>query len=152
MSSESLIEQRSWWNQYRKRRKEEEIEEDEDFDLLMERWRRSGRTKLRKKRSPNKPRDHLKGHLNIVKDYLAPNSVFDDMDFRRRFRMGRDMFERIVRTCVQHDDYFVQKADAFGRVGLSAIQKVTAVLRVFAYGYSVDAVTFLSKLFSSFSG
>jgi hypothetical protein len=39
-----------------------------------------------------------------------------------------------------HDDYFVQKRNATGIIGLSCLQKVTAVSRMLCYGIAADAV------------
>ena len=38
-----------------------------------------------------------------------------------------------------HDDYFVQKRNAAGVLGLSCFQKVTAALRMLTYGVPADA-------------
>ncbi|XP_073064188.1 uncharacterized protein [Primulina eburnea] len=39
----------------------------------------------------------------------------------------------------QHDNYFVQKVDALGRPGLSPYQKITAAMRILAYGMAADS-------------
>ncbi|XP_073307089.1 uncharacterized protein [Primulina huaijiensis] len=39
----------------------------------------------------------------------------------------------------QHDNYFVQKVDALGRPGLSTCQKITAAMRILAYGVAADS-------------
>ena len=36
--------------------------------------------------------------------------------------------------------FFRQKKDGLGRLGLSTLQKCTAAIRVLAYGYALDAV------------
>ena len=59
--------------------------------------------------------------------------------FRRRFRMSQSLFLRISEAVQLHDGYFVQRRDAMGRIGLSAIQKITAATRMLAYGVSADA-------------
>ncbi|KAF8397075.1 hypothetical protein HHK36_018713 [Tetracentron sinense] len=38
-----------------------------------------------------------------------------------------------------HDNYFMQKKDGLSRLGLSTLQKVTAVFRILAYGASTDS-------------
>ncbi|XP_042058643.1 uncharacterized protein LOC121803008 isoform X2 [Salvia splendens] len=43
------------------------------------------------------------------------------------------------REVKEHDDYFVQRPDGTGRLGLSSLQKVTAVIRILAYGVPDDA-------------
>ncbi|KAK3229557.1 hypothetical protein Dsin_001438 [Dipteronia sinensis] len=59
--------------------------------------------------------------------------------FRQRFRMGRSLFLRIVEKVEARDNYFVQRRDSVGRLGLSALQKITAVFRMLAYGCPADA-------------
>ena len=39
-----------------------------------------------------------------------------------------------------HDDYFVQKRNAAGKLGLSCLQKITAAFRMLAYGILADAM------------
>jgi len=39
----------------------------------------------------------------------------------------------------EHDDYFVQKRNAAGTLGLSCLQKVVAAFRMIAYGVAADA-------------
>ena len=45
---------------------------------------------------------------------------------------------QIVAAVEAHDEYFRQKADAVGRLGASAIQKVVAPFRMLAHGVSAD--------------
>nr|XP_009772815.1 PREDICTED: uncharacterized protein LOC104223143 [Nicotiana sylvestris] len=59
--------------------------------------------------------------------------------FRRRFRMSRNVFLRIVDEIKGHDMYFEQRADAVGRFGLSIVQKIIVVFRMLAYGLPADA-------------
>ncbi|KAK2646590.1 hypothetical protein Ddye_021785 [Dipteronia dyeriana] len=60
--------------------------------------------------------------------------------FRRRFRMGLSLFLRIVEKVEACDNYFVQRRDSVGRLGLSAFQKITTVFRMLAYGCPVDSI------------
>jgi hypothetical protein len=39
-----------------------------------------------------------------------------------------------------HDNYFVQKRNAAGTLGLSCLQKVVAAFRLLAYGVAADAL------------
>ncbi|XP_060209734.1 uncharacterized protein LOC132636734 isoform X2 [Lycium barbarum] len=59
--------------------------------------------------------------------------------FRRRYRMSRNLFLRVVDAIKAHDTYFEQHADAMGRFGLSIVQKITVVFRMLAYGLPADA-------------
>ncbi|XP_068309707.1 uncharacterized protein [Pyrus communis] len=36
-------------------------------------------------------------HANLMNNYFNPNSVYTEEDFRRRFRMRRHVFERLLR-------------------------------------------------------
>ncbi|KAK1421882.1 hypothetical protein QVD17_24593 [Tagetes erecta] len=58
---------------------------------------------------------------------------------RRRFRMRKSLFLRIVAAVTENDIYFQQRRDATGRKGLSSLQKCTGAMRVLAYGTSTDA-------------
>ncbi|XP_076890204.1 uncharacterized protein LOC143541209 [Bidens hawaiensis] len=58
--------------------------------------------------------------------------------FRPRFRMRLPLFLRILNEVVTHEPYFVQRRDNVGRLGLSSIQKITAALRMMAYGVTAD--------------
>jgi len=51
---------------------------------------------------------------------------------------NRALFLRIVAAVEAHDEYFRQKADAVGRLGASAIQKVVAPFLMLAHGVSAD--------------
>ena len=85
-------------------------------------------------------RDHDFGHERLYHDYFSENPVYSDELFRRRFRMNRDLFLRLVDAVKIKDDFFIQKKDATGRLQLSSLQKVTAAIRQLAYGISSDAV------------
>ena len=54
--------------------------------------------------------------------------------------MHRPLFLRILNGVAAHDDYFEQRRNSAGRLGLSPIQKVTAVFRMLAYGRAADEV------------
>ncbi|XP_020272614.1 uncharacterized protein LOC109847785 [Asparagus officinalis] len=85
----------------------------------------------------NRNRENV--HQNLVIDYFADNPRFGEDMFRRRYRMSRSLFLRIVDAVKDHDYYFQQRSDGLGRMGLSPLQKVTAVFRMLAYGLPADA-------------
>ncbi|KAF8392897.1 hypothetical protein HHK36_021137 [Tetracentron sinense] len=66
--------------------------------------------------------------------------VYPPILFRRRFRMQRSLFLRIQYAVEAYDPYFVQKIDAIGMLGLSSLQKITAAMRMLAYGVAADYV------------
>ena len=84
-------------------------------------------------------RDRENAHSNLYNDYFSNNPVYGEREFHRRFRMSRGLFLRIVDAVTQHDNYFHQRRIATGRMGLSTLQKVTAAIRILAYGVPADA-------------
>ena len=54
--------------------------------------------------------------------------------------MHRHLYLRIMHAVEAHDDYFVQKRNAAGKLGLSCLQKVTAAFRMLAYGIPANAM------------
>ncbi|XP_030970118.1 uncharacterized protein LOC115990423 [Quercus lobata] len=85
-------------------------------------------------------RNHLVGHERLFLDYFAPTPIYPPALFRRRFRMKRSLFLRIQSQVEAHDSYFVQKRNSTNKLGLSSLQKVTAALRMLAYGVSSDLI------------
>ncbi|XP_008663118.1 uncharacterized protein [Zea mays] len=75
-------------------------------------------------------RDHMSGDARIRADYFGANPVYTDAQFRRRFRMRRHVFERLVDVVQQVDPYFIQRPNCAGEIGLSALQKVVAAVRI----------------------
>ena len=57
-------------------------------------------------------------------DYFGENPIYSPAHFRRRFRMHRSLFEKILEDLVEANPYFEQKKqDALGLVGFSPHQK-----------------------------
>ncbi|XP_004959684.1 uncharacterized protein LOC101773609 [Setaria italica] len=86
------------------------------------------------------PRDHANGEARIIRHYFADNPMYTPGQFRRRFRMKRHVFIRILNTVKSVDRYFQQRENCTGLLGLSALQKVVAAIRILAYGLPADAV------------
>ncbi|XP_016200014.2 uncharacterized protein LOC107641019 [Arachis ipaensis] len=85
-------------------------------------------------------RDREAGHDRLFQDYFADELVYNADIFRRRFRMRRHVFLRIVDALSNVYPYFQQRVDATGRRGLSPLQKCTAAIRMLAYGVAADVV------------
>ncbi|KAF5472425.1 hypothetical protein F2P56_009145 [Juglans regia] len=85
-------------------------------------------------------RDHIQGHECLFRDYFSENPVYPSNLFRRRFRMSRPLFLRILNEVEAYEPYFVQRRDNAGRLGLSFMQKITAELRMLAYGVTGDFI------------
>ena len=52
--------------------------------------------------------------------------------------MGRPLFLKIVEAVEAHNNYFKQKANACGRMGLHPLVKVTAAICMLVYGGAAD--------------
>ncbi|XP_024008043.1 uncharacterized protein LOC112084025 [Eutrema salsugineum] len=85
-------------------------------------------------------RNREEGHIRLWNDYFSENAIYPDHLFRRRFRMNKALFLRIVHRLSNEVTFFKQKQDARGRLGLSALQKCTAAIRLLAYGTALDTV------------
>ncbi|KAH1220991.1 hypothetical protein GmHk_12G034500 [Glycine max] len=68
------------------------------------------------------------------------NPMYTNIQFRRRFRMRRHLFLRIVDALNNHDEYFQMRVDALRQKGLSPLQKCTTSIHILAYGSPADNV------------
>ena len=124
-----------------------EEEDNDDLDVLYAATRRSegfsqGRLRRHRGSVPGHRtvnRGRVEGHERLYRDYFATPCVYESF-FRRRFRMSRHLFLRIVNEVEQYDPYFIQRTDAVGVLGLSSLQKITAAYRILAYGTPADSV------------
>jgi hypothetical protein len=96
-------------------------------------------------------RDREVGHDCLFHDYFSDDPTYDFVKFRRRFRMRRELFLSIVDRVCAYDQWFVQRPDAAGRMGLSSLQKCTAAVRMLAYGVAADATDEYIRLGASTS-
>ncbi|KAL6843209.1 hypothetical protein ACP4OV_026922 [Aristida adscensionis] len=83
-------------------------------------------------------RDREGAHAQLMADYFDENPLYSNTIFRRRFRMRRPVFVRIVNALGVWSPYFTQRVDCTGRLGLSPLQKCTAAIRMLAYGTAAD--------------
>ncbi|CAL8998172.1 unnamed protein product [Prunus brigantina] len=88
---------------------------------------------------------HSRGK-NLLEDYFIPTALYSYVDFRRRFRMQPHLFNKVMHDICNYDAYFVQKCDATGVLGLLPEQKLTAVIRMLAYGASADQVDEVARM------
>ena len=54
-------------------------------------------------------RDRETANHNLFVDYFADNPRYGDDMFRRRYRMSRELFLRIVDAVKNHDNYFINE-------------------------------------------
>ncbi|XP_024014249.1 uncharacterized protein LOC112088195 [Eutrema salsugineum] len=94
----------------------------------------------KKKKRAYIERNREEGHIRLWNDYFSEDATYPPNLFRRRFRMNKSLFMRIVGQLSQEMPFFQQRRDATGRVSLSGLQKCTATIRMLAYGSAADAV------------
>ncbi|KAJ9543668.1 hypothetical protein OSB04_023375 [Centaurea solstitialis] len=80
-----------------------------------------------------------RGNARLIADYFSDNPTYPEEMFKRRFRMSRNLFTRIVYDLYTRYPYFQQQNDAAGLPGFSPYQKCTAAIRQLAYGITGDA-------------
>ena len=78
--------------------------------------------------------DHEKGQQRLFQDYFVESPVYPPNVFQRRFQVSHSLFLRIKSNLEEKDEYFVQKRNTAGVLGLSSLQMMTAALRMLAYG------------------
>ena len=71
-------------------------------------------------------------------DYFNDDATHSPKEFRRRFRMNKELFLKIVHGVREYDNYFMAKQDCTGLWGFTSIQKCTAAMRCLAYGAPPD--------------
>ncbi|XP_070679895.1 uncharacterized protein [Malus domestica] len=100
----------------------------------------------RPSRSANIDRSRQRRSMNLLDDYFVRNNAFPDTYFRRRFRMERHLFNKIIIVVCNHDFYFVQKNNVFGVMGLLPEQKIIVVLWMLTYGASTNQVDEIARM------
>ncbi|XP_048498309.1 uncharacterized protein LOC125496777 [Beta vulgaris subsp. vulgaris] len=106
------------------------------------------------RRSPKKkkkiiPRDRDDANHRLMNDYFVNRPLYTEDMFRRRFRMHRPLFVRLVDAVAAQEPYFQQRPDTTGKLGASTLQKCTATLRCLPYGSESDAVDEYIKIAES---
>ncbi|CAL9000382.1 unnamed protein product [Prunus brigantina] len=94
---------------------------------------------------PCKKHRHSRGK-NLMEDYFIPTSLYSDVHFRGRYRMQQHLFNKIMHGICNYDEYFVQKRNCAGVLGLLPEQKFTVVIRMLAYGASADQVDEIARM------
>jgi hypothetical protein len=118
------------------------MEEDEFMFMAIMAWRATKKPKIggsvfgREKYR----RERIEADNKLMRMYFNDDTCFPEKYFRRRFRMSRDLFKIIAAEVAKYDKFFVQRRNAAGELGHSTYQKVTAALRMLAYGIPADLI------------
>nr|KAJ0219604.1 hypothetical protein LSAT_V11C300105680 [Lactuca sativa] len=81
-------------------------------------------------KKPNEP---------LVRDYFAPNSLYDLSKFEERFHISRNLFLRTARDLECNYEFFRLRYDVRGKRGFTTIQKCMVALRQLGYDIATDA-------------
>ena len=118
-----------------------DMEDDEDFAMLV---------MMHKKKKPKHGgsvwgREYIRrmrvdADIRLMHNYFVEQPVYPERYFRRRFRMSIDLFKHIAECVKLHDRFFEQRRSCAGLLGHSTYQKVTAAVRMLAYGIPADLV------------
>ncbi|CAL2240387.1 unnamed protein product [Prunus armeniaca] len=132
----------------RRRRAEEDRDADEEEEqmLAVAMCMLNQSRQHRRRRAPNVDRRRESRGKNLLEDYFIPNSLYPASKFRERYRMQPHLFQKIMHDICNYDTYFIQKHDAVGALGLIPEQKLTAALRIIAYGASAEQVDEIARM------
>ncbi|CAL8149719.1 unnamed protein product [Prunus armeniaca] len=100
----------------------------------------------REGRGPNVDRYRHSRGKNLLEDYFIPHSLYSDVHFQARYRMKPHLFNKVMHDICNYDEYFVQKKNYAGNLGLLPRQKFTVVIRMLAYGSSADQVDKIARI------
>jgi hypothetical protein len=76
--------------------------------------------------------------------------VFDDNEFRRRYRVSREIYEKVRAGILAWEDtYFQQTANCCGALGATADHQIWSEMRMLAYGAPADHIVEYGRLAES---
>ena len=118
-----------------------DMEEDETISMLLA-WRANKKPKIGGSVFGRQKlwRERIEGHNKLMRMYFNDDATFPESYFRRRFRMSKDLFKKIAGKVAKYDRFFEQRRNAAGELGHSTYQKITAALRMLAYGIPADLI------------
>ncbi|XP_071738853.1 uncharacterized protein [Rutidosis leptorrhynchoides] len=93
-------------------------------------------------------RNHYEAHERLMDDYFDEGCKYTDDNFKRRFRMWRRVFLRIMKDILRYSAnpltyyfrWFYRRQDSRGMWSISTHLNITVALRQLAYGYTPDAL------------
>ncbi|CAL8162530.1 unnamed protein product [Prunus armeniaca] len=112
-----------------------------DMEEVLERQERERQARMRGRAASKRAQRELDEQLGVAIALLE-----EENQSRRGSREGwapnvdRHRHSRVMHDICNYDDYFVQKKNCAGNLGLLPEQKFTAVIRMLAYGSSADQV------------
>jgi hypothetical protein len=90
-------------------------------------------------KAPNKKRDFGAADALLCQHYFSgPEAIYDEIDFERRFRMPRTVFNRLLNG-VTGRGKFIQHQQLIGPPGITPLLRLVACLRIICNGTAADA-------------
>jgi hypothetical protein len=83
-------------------------------------------------------RNRVLGNELLMHDYFAQVPTYPAHLFRRWYRMRRSLFVKIVEAYEANSRYFTARRNAASLLGFRPYQKISATMRVIAYGIPAD--------------
>ncbi|CAH9090366.1 unnamed protein product [Cuscuta epithymum] len=108
------------------------IHEDEEEDAHSDRMRMAMMASLVATSSNTREyidRGREAGQRLLMDDYWNPNPTYNARIFRRRFRMQRHLFNRIMRDVMAFDPYFLSTADAANKAFRKDVERAFGILQ-----------------------
>lgn len=118
--------------------KQRQLQLDRNKRILLQAFKKRKTEQVVKEKKRHIDRDREGEHERLFKQYFAENPTYPDTYFRRRFRMDKELFLRILGDLENKDNYFKQKNDATGRSSISGLLKMAISVRQLAYGVPPD--------------
>ena len=130
--------QPEYWNDSSSTDTDEDWEQDAQmFTMFVQESTAS--SSIPRSRAPNIDRGRVEGNARLMADYFDDNPTYPEKTFKRRFRVSKNLFIRIMYDLYTRYPYFQQQYDAAGLPSFSPLQKCTAAIRQLAYGITGDA-------------
>nr|XP_043625394.1 uncharacterized protein LOC122596811 [Erigeron canadensis] len=83
-------------------------------------------------------RNRIEAHARLMHDYFDDQPRYNARLFRKRFRMTKPLFMRIVSDLEARYPYFQTRYDRAGRRGFAGVQKCTSAIRQLVYDANSD--------------
>ncbi|KAJ9561744.1 hypothetical protein OSB04_006904 [Centaurea solstitialis] len=107
--------QPDYWNDSSSTDTDEDWEQDAQmFAHLVQQANAS--SSIPRSKAPNIDRGRVEGNARLIADYFSDNPTYPEEMFKRRFRMSRNLFIRIVYDLYTRYPYFQQHYDVLGIV------------------------------------
>ncbi|XP_023743730.1 uncharacterized protein LOC111891901 [Lactuca sativa] len=92
-------------------------------------------------------KDHEEGHKRLVHDYFADDCVYQPCDFKKKFRLRKNVFVRIANAVESRYEFFQMRYDASGKRGFTGLQKCVVAIKLIAMGESPDSIDDYMRMF-----